>query len=86
MKMFIVVIASSMLAWAASAEEPAKEAKPQGLLVITAQNYSSPMFQMGPDGCLRGPLTFFDPAQNIVFHLDAGKWFPTTCEPKAAPR
>lgn len=83
MKTLVAVIASSLLASAASAQEPPKEAKPEGLMVIKAQNYPSPMFQMGGDACLRGPMTFFDPAQNVVFHLDAGKWFPTTCEPKA---
>jgi uncharacterized protein YdeI (BOF family) len=82
---FLVVVAV-LVSTVAFAEEPSKEVKPQGLITITAQNYPQPMFQLGAGGCLRGPMTFFDPAGNIVTHIDAGKWLPAECEPKAAPK
>jgi hypothetical protein len=78
----LLVIFAGLISTAALAEEPMKEVKPQGLITITAQNYPSPMFQLGAGGCLRGPMTFFDPGGNIVAHIDAGKWLPAECEPK----
>ena len=51
-----------------------------GAVTISRAITGSVMFEMGPNGCLRGPMTFYDVDDKEVFKLSEAATYPSGCD------